>query len=399
MALDARITILLTLKGRDLCTLRWLWHANRVGLPFRVFIADGDVNPVVARLIEDAAVFPNLAIDYHRYNDRTLLDFYRKLEDAVSKIKTPYVMMSDNDDFLFASGVVACLDYLDRSPAYVSMGGGIGHFETRSGKGWSQCLHGKVERFWYQQSKAYQAYDLDSSAVADRVGKAYAGFLTVCYNVFRLEALQTATTEITQFNFQRLDNFELYLILRTATLGKVKSFTSHISYLRQLGTSSNPARGKNFVASLSTEPYLEEVQKIVKHLAALVALADGVEKTAIVQTLHTISTVRLREKLLAVLGWRATVKNGLKQYLPKALLIAAKTIGERLRAGRSSATGGRAIARREIFKVISRAGATESIIVQQQAELAEVEQTMEGEEFIRFMWANAPELMGQMNES
>ena len=52
MAFDSRVTILLTLKGRDLYTLRWLWHANRVSLPFPVVIADGEVNPIVARLID-----------------------------------------------------------------------------------------------------------------------------------------------------------------------------------------------------------------------------------------------------------------------------------------------------------------------------------------------------------
>ncbi len=32
--------------------------------------------------------------------------FICKLDDALSKIKTPYVMMSDNDDFLFPSGII-----------------------------------------------------------------------------------------------------------------------------------------------------------------------------------------------------------------------------------------------------------------------------------------------------
>src|SRR6185437_8652049 len=116
MALDARLTLLLTLKGRDLYTLRWLWHANRVHLPFRIVIADGEVNPAVARLIEDSAVFSNLQIEYRRYNDLTFRDFYLKLQDAISGIKSPYVMMSDNDDFLFPSGIGESLEWLERFP-------------------------------------------------------------------------------------------------------------------------------------------------------------------------------------------------------------------------------------------------------------------------------------------
>ena len=399
MTADARVTILLTLKGRDLCTLRWLWHANRVSLPFPVFIADGEVNSTIARLIEDPAIFSNLLIEYHRYNDRTFYDFYRKLEDALSKIKTPYVMMSDNDDFLFPSGITTSLDYLDRSPDYVSAGGGIGHFETRVEENQLQDLNGKVERFWYQQSRAYQSYDLDSPSVAERVCEAYSGFLTVCYNVFRVEALQKIASETVQFNSQRLDNSELYLILRAASLGKIKSYSSCISYLRQLGTSSNPARGKDFVVSLSTEPCLEEIQRIVKHIATIAAQADGVEADGVAERLNAISAARLREKLIADLGWRATVKGVMKKYAPHVLLTYAKTLGERVRSGKSSATGGRPISREGIFQLAARAGAPTALLAKQQQELADVERTIENSDFLAFVQACAPELLRQVKRA
>lgn len=395
MVFDARITILLTLKGRDVCTLRWLWHANRVGLPFRVLIADGEVNPVVARLVEDSAVFPNLEIEYHRYNDQTFLDFYRKLEDALSRIKTPYVMMSDNDDFLLHGGIAACMDYLDQSPDYVSVGGGIGHFEVRPIQGLSQDMSGKVTRFWYQQSKAYQSYDLNSPLAADRVREAYAGFLTVCYNVFRVEELQKMAGEMVQFNFQRLDNSELYLILRTASLGKVKSYSSCISYMRQLGTSSNPARGKDLVVTLGTEPYMEEIQKIVEHLAAITAKADDTDPSAVLQQLHVISAQRLRVKLVALLGWQATLKGTLKKFLPAVLVTAAKFISDRVRSGRSSAAGGKSISRKAIFRLAASAGASSPLRDVQQQELAGVEQTMGRSDFVRFLQIHAPELLSQ----
>jgi glycosyltransferase domain-containing protein len=399
MTIDARLTILLTLKGRHLFTLRWLWHANRVGLPFPVFIADGEVNSTIARLIEDPAVFPNLLIEYHRYNDRTFYDFYRKLEDALSKIKTPYVMMSDNDDFLFPCGIIKSVDYLEGSPDYVSAGGGIGHFETRVEKNQLLNLNGKVERLWYQQSRAYQSYDLDCPLAAERVCEAYSGFLTVCYNVFRVEALRKIANETAQFNFQRLDNAELFLMLRAATLGKIKSDASYISYFRQLGTSSNPSRGKDFVYSLSAEPYLEEIQRIVKRIAVIATQADGAEADGVAERLNAISAARLREKLIAVLGWRATVKGVLKKYMPQVLLTYVKTLGERVRSGKSSATGGRPISREGIFQLAARAGASGTLLANLQRELADVEYTMENGDFPAFVLGCAPELLRQDNRA
>lgn len=395
MAIDKRLTVLLTLKGRDLYTLRWLWHANRTGLPFPVVIADGEVNPSVARLIENPAVFPNLQIEYRRYNDRTFYDFYLKLQDALASIKTPYVMMSDNDDFLFPSGIVESLECLERSPDYVSAGGGIGHFESRVEENQLPNLSGKIERYWYQQSRAYRSYDLASQSAAERVCEAYSGFLTVCYNVFRVEALRKTTDEMVQFNFQRLDNSELLLILRTATLGKVKSYASCLSYIRQLGTSSNPSRGKDFVVSLSTETYIDEIQKIAKHIAAIAAQADGAKAEEVAERLHAISTARLREKLIAVLGWRATVKGALKSYAPQVLIAYAKALGERFRSGKSSAAGGRPISREGMLELTAKAGASAALMAETQRELADIERTMESGDFIAFVRASAPELLRQ----
>jgi glycosyltransferase domain-containing protein len=393
MAIDPRLTVLLTLKGRDLYTLRWLWHANRVKLPFPVVIADGQVNPAVARLIEDPTVFGNLQIEYRRYDDRTFRDFYFKLQDSLSSIKTPYVMMSDNDDFLFPSGIIESLDYLERAPDYVSAGAGVGHFESRMDTNQIPNLRGKVDRFWFQQSRAYRAYDLDSPLASKRVREAYSGFLTVCYNVFRVEPLRTIVDETLQFNFERLDNSELYLILRAATLGKVKASPSCMSYLRQLGTSSNPSRGKDFVASISAGNYIGEIQKIVKHIATIAANADGANAGEIVNRLDAISSARLREKLAAVLGWRAAAKGALRRHVPQVLVAAMKTLGDRFRSGKSSAAGGPPVSREGLLQLAARAGAPAALLSQTERELSEVEYTLESGDFIAFVEASAPELL------
>ena len=393
MAIDARVTILLTLKGRDLYTLRWLWHANRTSLPFPIFIADGEVNSRVARLIEDRTVFPRLQIEYRRYDDRTFYDFYVKLEDALSRIKTAYVMMSDNDDFILPTGVAESVDCLDRRPEYVSVGGGIAHFETRPGGEAPPNLTGRVGRYWYQQARAYRSYDLANPSAAARTYEAYSGFLTVCYNVFRVDALRKMTGEMVSFNFERLDNSELYLILRTATLGFARSYASCISYVRQLGTSSNPARGRDFVVSLSTGRYVEEIQGIAEQIASIVAGLDGGDAEDVREKLDAIGAERLRDKLVAVLGWRASAKRGLKRAAPQGLVAGLKAAGDRFRSGRSSAAGGRPISRDKMVQLVARAGATTALLTRMREELAEVEETMERRDFMAFVEARAPELL------
>ena len=86
------LTILLALKGRHLHTLRFLWHADVARVPYHFLIADGEVHPVIARLLEHSeSVFPHLDIEYIRYpDDVDYATYYSKLADAASRVRTPY---------------------------------------------------------------------------------------------------------------------------------------------------------------------------------------------------------------------------------------------------------------------------------------------------------------------
>ena len=41
-SIENKLTILLTLKGRESFTYRWLEYSNNIRLPFRIYIADGE---------------------------------------------------------------------------------------------------------------------------------------------------------------------------------------------------------------------------------------------------------------------------------------------------------------------------------------------------------------------
>ena len=129
-----RLTIVMPLKGRELFTLRFLWHANREGLPYRFIIADGQVDPRLADLLElPREIFPDLWVDYFRYEDDVSFHrYFRKMADVVQKVQSPYVMLVDNDDFLVSSGLERSMDFPDANPGYVCCGGGIAGFALYS---------------------------------------------------------------------------------------------------------------------------------------------------------------------------------------------------------------------------------------------------------------------------
>ena len=80
--IDNSLTIILTLRGRHLHTLRWMWHANRTSLPYHIIIADGEVHPTIDRLLSDPSIFPNISYEYHRYRDLSLTDYYKKIKET-----------------------------------------------------------------------------------------------------------------------------------------------------------------------------------------------------------------------------------------------------------------------------------------------------------------------------
>jgi hypothetical protein len=166
-----------------------------------------------------------------------------------------------------------------------------------------------------------------------------------------------------------------------------------MSYLRQLGTSSNPSRGKDFVVSVSNEKYIDEIQAIGSRIAALSAQSDGTMAAPVAEKLGAIAAARLRQKLIAVLGWRATVKDALNSYLPNVLLTGLKAVTDRFRSGASSAAGGQPVTREGMLQRVAAAGASSALLADTQRELSEIERTMESGEFRAFVEKAAPELL------
>ena len=121
---DRELTILLTLKDRPAFTHRWMAYAERTRLPFKVLIADGSTDDGVADLLADRTRFPNVDYEYLRYPEDTSYPLYfAKIEDALAKVRTPFVAMADNDDFLVADTLAKAVEFLVANPAYAACGG------------------------------------------------------------------------------------------------------------------------------------------------------------------------------------------------------------------------------------------------------------------------------------
>lgn len=228
---NSRLTILLPLKGRDLFTMRFLWHANEQKHPYKFVIADAEPNTSVKQAIENNT-FSNLDIVYRVYPpDNTFQNFYAKMASAADFVKTPYVIQVDNDDFIIPSGLEYCMDWLDMHEDYVACSGLI---LSMGFENMSPSVIGNTFDFKSQSNKVC---DINASLPLRRVIDGRVGETGYYYSVIRTNTFTKVVKAIESLSLTYLLFHEIFFELSLLSFGKVKINGSFCSYIRQLNTS------------------------------------------------------------------------------------------------------------------------------------------------------------------
>jgi glycosyltransferase domain-containing protein len=378
-----RLTIVLPLKGRPLFTMRFLFHANRERMPFRFLIADGEVRPPLCDILENAREhFPNLDIEYVRYPDDTGFSrYFAKMHDALRRVRTPYVMLADNDDFLAPAGIERMVDFLDAHPDYVCCGGSIAGFSLYAplsappGK-----LLGPVNRLTYSYTPDSSPQEVRSADVRARVQSGFHCYWFF-YSVYRPRALELVWKEIVEIDFSNFHALELYSTLRTLTLGKARQDQTVTSYLKQSDAgagwhwaTSEAAPSASFVYHLLRSRFSADFSAMIERISRAVAEADGSNAGDIAEQLclsaeqfvdgiirnHYGLTNRVRQRLRNYLRW---LSGWLKtRYRPSVFLE-----------------------KRAVFKRLRNNGAGAKYLAEFRSELARMEDALNGREAREFL--------------
>ncbi len=376
-----RLTVVLPLKGRYLFTLRFLWHADRARLPYRFLIADGQVHPQLAAILENAqTAFPNLDIDYVRYpNDVDFSRYFAKMADALARVRTPYAMLADNDDFIALGGTERSLDFLDARPDYVCCGGGLAGFSVYAGlHDANNGLTGRLNRYAYRYTIHDRSADFASPSAVERLRAGSRNWWSY-YAVYRTEALSTICREIVEIDFSDLQLHEFFCAMRTMTLGKARSDGASIAYLRQYGTSLQSAYKKDWVHHLLRSRFTSDFSAMIARISDTAAAADGVDAADVAEMLRGICETWLREFLRVYYG----EVQGLKQLVRERAPALMNWLKKRRRAfvGRERAA---------LFARLAADGASPAYLKQFEAELALIEDVLTGEAFPSFIRAHMP---------
>jgi glycosyltransferase domain-containing protein len=387
-----RLTIVLPLKGRHLFTLRFLWHANRARLPYRFLIGDGEVHPELAKLLENSRnTFPDLDLEYIQYpDDVDFKQYYAKMADVFQRVRTPYVKIADNDDFLAPTGLECCLDFLDAHSDYVCCTGGIGGFSLRvSPRDSCGLVIGPLNKLAYCFSPHDRAVDLNSPSATERV---VAGLRNTWnfYAVFRTPALALMWQEMLEIDPTNLQLSERFLVMRALTLGKARCDSSFFSYWRQYWTSlqlhwtsSRAEVRRDFVYYLLRSRFTEEVANVLDRISHRLAELDGGNSEEIAERLREPLERWVREFIRHDFGAYATLRRHLRSHVP--WLVAWFKRRRRLRLFSE---------RRNIFARLRTDGATSEYVGKFKDELAQIEDVLTGHEFRQFLRQYMPALQG-----
>jgi glycosyltransferase domain-containing protein len=366
-----RLTIVLPLKGRHLFTMRFLWYANEARLPYRILIADGQVNEVVAPHLENSReTFPHLDIEYVRYpDDASYSRFFAKMSDALSRVRTPYVMHADNDDFLGIDGVEQALDFLENNPDYVCASGRAAAFAVYSKLGNPDgAVHGRLNHIYV----ATNPKDVTAAGAAQRLREGGLYHL-IYYSVYRTEALAQIWRDVVDIDFSDLMLHENFQALRTLTLGKFRANSASITHYAQIGSSLNTQPSQLWLRKLLRSRFTSDAHAMIDFLSTAAARADGTAAEPIAEDIRATVEDCFHEFLATSYGWQAELKRRLRQKWPG--LTSYLQTRPRFSVGREKAA---------LLSQLARSGASPEHVERTRLELAAIEAAISREAFANF---------------
>ena len=143
------LTILLTLYDRGgyyEYPKRWTNFANIHLNNFKILIADGTGIKKTEDFFTNKNNFPNLDLSYFKYpKDNSYKDYFSKLDKSISKVKTKYMVLADDDDFYSANGLIKSIDFLEKNNDFSTCRGLIGSFKLSKHKNLSHAFLPKIQ--------------------------------------------------------------------------------------------------------------------------------------------------------------------------------------------------------------------------------------------------------------
>lgn len=284
------LTILLILKDRVLFTWRWLEYMDQIKFPYKIFIADGGADESVPRTLADKRKYPNIDYEYVRYPfDKSYSEYYKKMAEALSRINTPFVAISDNDDFCVVDGLEKSVDFMRANPDYTACRGEVGGFNV-VGSGSDKYLNAVYGEL-VDLHTCYGGKSNEESTAAERVKRQGEQYDPTYYDLHRTAQMKKYFEALAKVDPKNIYLAEYLTSMLTVAEGKTKRLPA-LSYIRQRNTpeTSNKteiASGLDFFDRMLLESWSRDFNGFTKVVAEKIAQKDGLSVAAALQLVKT----------------------------------------------------------------------------------------------------------------
>ncbi len=259
----SEITIILPLKDRFFLTKRWISFAKIYYKDFKILILDGSKNDEVDNYLKNNEIYNHLQIEYVRYEpDDTIKKYFNKLSDGISKVKTEYVALIDNDDFFNPYSLKKSLNFLNKNNDFSTCGGQHIQFSYND--------NNKIK--FYKDNIIYSNYAISpmlrlKNVCIDKLA------LPLFYDVHRTKQIQQSYKYLKDMNSNELQMVEIFPQFIDCINGKNKKIkdlylireiqikeSAHREYVLKTGSILN-----RLIYSEFANDYKKMINQIISH--------------------------------------------------------------------------------------------------------------------------------------
>jgi len=293
--MNNQLTLLVFLKDRASFTKRLFDYLSKVQYPFPVLFADGSIEDE-NELFFNEVKFADFSYQYIRYpKDERLSDYYEKCVSAIEKVKTPYVMLADNDDFPIIDGQLKALDFLNSHPDYIGCNGRVGGVIVNPVS--HHASGNNVLYLPYYCPMMDVPVPLDQDTAIRRIQSYLRNFYSFYYAIYRTENMANTLEKIREFNFSDLGIVELFFSYMKLAQGKVHTIDS-LTYLRQKGSSQAAASQKDWFHRLFYTNWLPDLKIALRYTAEIISHNESTDIHKTYDQLYEDFLNRFRQRFI-----------------------------------------------------------------------------------------------------
>jgi glycosyltransferase domain-containing protein len=279
---NSKLTVLLALKDRDEFTCRWMDYAEYSKMPFDILVADGSIGSKTSDYFSNKKN-TTLRYKYIRYPaDDTYFIYYSKILNALSKVKTKYVVRADNDDFFISDGLEKSVDFLESHDDYASCRGVVGSVNIfQNSDKYTDGLYGNKVKF-----DLYKSISNVNASALQRVKEHFSfwnkknHYFATYYDVHRTSDLIKFYQTLVDLNTKDLYLAELLLGYMAIATGKAKRgrYNYLIRHQNSPGSSATTHRKKwgDSYDRMFLDTWSSDFSKFTNAVAVLIAGNDKV---------------------------------------------------------------------------------------------------------------------------